>query len=182
MPWLIVIGKSDALKWILDKKCMAFRAHVKAEELNKGDRFAIYTSRGAYGNPTLDESQLLALGTIASPVRAITQDVAGETFAKSCAITIQDMLPLRHGVPFRVLIPQLKLIRSEREWPGVMHRTLVPIDEDDYATVAGAIRDAKRHQPGKTPPVARPQAESPSDVNVPNRQGPRRPRPRDNHP
>ena len=44
MTWLIVIGNVDSLKWILSEKRMGFRAHVRTDEIQESDRFAIYTS------------------------------------------------------------------------------------------------------------------------------------------
>src|SRR4051812_46290499 len=119
MPWLIVIGKSEALEWIIEHSRMAFRDAVRTDEIQPGDWFALYTSRGAYGNPTKDESQLIGRGRVTSRIRRGAVEFAGETFAKSCSVALDEILPLRNGIAFKPLIPQLKFVGgSERRWPG----------------------------------------------------------------
>jgi hypothetical protein len=140
MPWLIVVGNVKALQWILNEGSMGFRSHVRTEAMHVGDRFAIYTSKGAYGNPARDESQILALGHIASPVSTRSVRVGDEQFAKSCSISIDRALPLNKGVIFRNLVPEMDfLMRDFRRWPGAVHKTLVKVSTDDFARIESAF-------------------------------------------
>lgn len=146
--WLIIVGNTGALDWILDTNQMAFRSHVPTEALKKGDRFAIYTARGAYGNPAVDESQILALGRLASAVEDRSVAVAGETFPKVCGITIEKRLPTRGGLPFRGLVGKLALVPTERQWSAAVRRTVAPLSEEDFGLISEAFDHFRVQPPG----------------------------------
>lgn len=90
VPCIIVIGEKTALKWVLETQRMAFRDTARTAQVKSGDAIAIYTTtRGAFGNPTRSESQIVALGLgrFASDVQTRQAVVNGVTYAKSCALT-----------------------------------------------------------------------------------------------
>ena len=140
MPWLIVVGNVKSLQWILNEGRMGFRSHVRTDAMHVGDRFAIYTSKGAYGNSSRDESQIIALGHIESPVSTRSVQVGDEQFAKSCSISIDRVLPLNRGVIFRNLVPEMDfLMRDSRRWPGAVHKTLVKVSVSDFTRIESAF-------------------------------------------
>ncbi len=139
VPCIIVIGEKNAIEWVLKTQRMAFRDTARTTHVHSGDRIALYTTRGAYGNPTRDESQIIALGRFASDVQnkqAVVNDV---TYTKSCGLTITDQLEPRHGLAFRPLVAQLEFVRSKRGWATYMRRTLVPINDRDFTIIERAF-------------------------------------------
>lgn len=137
--WLIIVSNRTALEWILDTRRMAFRSHVNTDQLQKGDRFALYTSRGAYGNTSRDESQIIALGRLTSPVTEASVRVGDEAFTKSCAISVERALPLRAGLPFRTLVGQLSIAKTARQWPASVRRTVATLDDNDFRVIEAAF-------------------------------------------
>ncbi len=139
--WLIVIGDAKSLKWVIENGRMGFRSTVKAADIKQSDPFIIYTSRGAYGNPTKDESQIAAEGRFSTSVINEEVTIGDETFPKSCAVKFSVVLPPRKGVTFRPLVSQLDFVgRSERRWPSAVHRTLVPLTQSDFRLLSAAVR------------------------------------------
>lgn len=138
--WMFVFGDSRALQWVIDNKRMAFRQHVRTDEVSAGHRFVVYTSRGAYGNPTKDDAQVLGIGSITSAVGEGDVAIGNEVFSKSCKVEMEVVLPLRSGIKFRPLIPRLAFVKgSERRWPSAVHRTLVKLPPQDFDVIAAAI-------------------------------------------
>lgn len=138
--WLIIVNKVEALEWIFENGKMAFRDRVNTDDLRKGDRFAIYATKAAFGSRDRDESQIAALGHLTSDVMQGTAEIAGETFPKGCSVSIDLALPVRQGVVFRGFIGHLDLVPTARQWPGAVHRTLAPISESDYKVLTDAVR------------------------------------------
>jgi hypothetical protein len=147
--WLFVIGDGDSLRWVLGKRRMAFRAHVKTSHLSPGDATVIYATRGCWHNPTRDRAQILAIGSIASPIRNKPVGVAGETMPQYCDLVFDVVLPERGGVPFTGLVEQLSLTKGRANWGPLLHRTIVSIGDGDVAAIRGAV---ERVAQGQTPP------------------------------
>jgi hypothetical protein len=139
VAWLIVLSDARAASWVIENETMAFRASARAGRTMPGDHFAIYVSRSAHGNPTRDEAQIVAVGTVASKVRAERVDVAGRVFDSTCSLSIEASLPLRSGVPFRPLVERLTFIRLKDKWPAYVRRTIVEIPELDFSRIASAV-------------------------------------------
>lgn len=59
--WLF--AEVAALRWVAEQKRMAFptSAATKPKRIRKGDQAVLYTSRGAFHNPTRDEARLVGL-------------------------------------------------------------------------------------------------------------------------
>jgi hypothetical protein len=140
MPCIIVIGEKTALEWVMDNERMAFRNSSRTGPVHSGDPIAIYVTRGAFGNPTRDHSQIIGLGRFASDVQNRQETIGGVTYDKSCALTITDRLEPRQGLPFQPLVEQLGFIRSKRGWATYLRRTLVPISDDDFSTIEKAFK------------------------------------------
>jgi len=151
MPWLVILGEGTAVEWVLQYQRMAFRAHVRTAALSPGVPIALYVTRGAFHNPARDESQIAALGHIASEVRNEPIEVAGERYQSWCALTVEIALPLRRGLPFRPLVDQLTFIKKKRGWSMYLKRTLVEVSDDDFSIIKQAfIRhyDGMQRAPG----------------------------------
>lgn len=132
MTVIFVVGSRSALEYILDKQVMAFRSSVKTEVLSAGMRFAIYTTRGAYGNPSKDRSQVLAIGRLVSGVTDQPHSIGNELFPQSCQLRIEARLPWRNGLAFDPLVDELAFVGGRRRYASVFHRTIVKVPVADF--------------------------------------------------
>lgn len=140
VPWLIVLSDAVAATWVIENKTMAFRPTVPTHEIAVGDGFAIYISRSAHKDPKRDEAQIVATGTIASPVTDTKVQIARDTYSRTCGLRIEESLPLREGVSFRSLVGELSFIKQKEAWAAYVRRTIVRIPEEDLARITGAVR------------------------------------------
>ncbi len=139
MTWMIVLGDRDAISWVVASRRMAFREHVPTNELRVGDQVLLYSTRGAFKNPTRDEPQIFAAGFFASRVEHSRVAVAGETFTKWCRLEITHLLPPREGIGFRPFVPRLRFIKNKETWPAALRRTLIRLPERDFKVLARAL-------------------------------------------
>jgi hypothetical protein len=97
---------------------MAFRANVSTLALKPGAPIALYLTRGAFRNPTRDESRIVAVGRIASLMVDEAVEVAGQWYERWCSLEFDAMVPLRKALPFGSLVRQLSftLIRTPGEF------------------------------------------------------------------
>lgn len=132
MPWLFVLNDREAARWVVEEGRMAFREGVPAERLSPGDAFAVYLTAGALkGVP-----RIVAVGTVASPMRKGHMRVANRDFAKSCGLRIDaSTTPFEGGLPFKPLVERLRFIPHKHAWSSALYRTLVPIPDDDYELI-----------------------------------------------
>lgn len=138
--WLFVLGNNEAKDWVVANKTMAFRDHIRATRLVKGDRFVLYTTRGCYNNPTRDRAQVIGTGTITSDLRRDPVVVNGETFTQSVTLRF-DAEPLGRadGVDFVSLVPELGFIRKKKSWMAYVRKALVPLPDEDFERLAAAL-------------------------------------------
>jgi hypothetical protein len=140
---MIVLSDATAAAWVLENETMAFsRTSRSTELLAPGDRVAIYLSRGAHHNPSKNEAQILAVGTVASATQLKEVTVAGHTYSSVCSLSLDTSLPIRAGVSFVSLVPQLEFIRQKTSWGPYLRRTLVPITDADFARIRAAVTAA----------------------------------------
>ena len=142
--WLIVLGTTAALSWVESNARMAFRDHITAGRLRKGDRFALYVTRGAGNNPGRDCAQVLAVGSVTSDLDRRDLEVLGETYHQSVRLAFDAQpLPYRWGADFRLLVPQLEFITKKGQWFAYVRKSLVPIPARDLATIDAAVSAAR---------------------------------------
>lgn len=138
--WLFVVGERAALDWVLGKGRMAFRDHIRTGSLAAGDGFGLYVSRGAFHNPTRDEGQLLAVGTVSSKVLHSEVEVADETFRQWVRLQFASQpLPPREGAAFRPIVGSLDFIKKKEAWPAYLRKALVPVSDADLARMTQAV-------------------------------------------
>lgn len=141
MPWLIVIGDQEPLDWVLKNERMAFRDTVRTQDIEPGERFAIYVTRGAFRNPTRGFSQIVALGEFKGGIERKAATVAGESYARSARLSITATVKdVKDGLPFKPLVDKLAFIRVKSGWPTYVRRTLVSIPETDFKTIENAFK------------------------------------------
>ena len=123
---------------------MAFRDHIKAHHLRKGDQFALYVTRGAFHNPTRDRAQILGTGLLASGLSERDYEVAGEKFSQSVALawTAGPLKP-REGVEVQPLVPKLHFIKKKDAWFAYVRKSLVPIEDGDWELFSRVVEQHK---------------------------------------
>jgi len=134
--WLFVLGDEEALQAVLRRQLMAFRDHIGTGALDKGDKFAIYVTRGALHNPTRDRAQLIAAGTVESGVSRKPVKIANEEFNQSVKLSFSiGPFPLRQGIEFAPLVDDLDFIRKKKSWFAYVRKSLVRIPDEDFGLI-----------------------------------------------
>lgn len=141
--WLVVLAEAEGLSWVLEKSRMAWTeaSAGRVSRIQAGDRLVLYVARGAFHNPTRDESQLLGLARVASPVRRLRRPVelAGRRFVCSCDLRFELVLPKRAGVPVRRLVDRLSFVKRKDVWGQYFRSGLVQVPPHDLDLMAAAI-------------------------------------------
>jgi hypothetical protein len=141
--WLVVLAEAEGLRWVLEHSRMAWTeaSARRASRIRPGDRMVLYVARGAFHNPTRDESQLLGLAKVASPVRRFRRPVelAGRRFVCGCDLRLELVLPGRHGVPVRPLVERLSFVKRKEVWGQYFRSGLVQVPTQDLHVMATAI-------------------------------------------
>jgi hypothetical protein len=142
--WVSVLGEAEGLRWVLKNSRMAFTEAMadRAQGISEGDGLVLYAGRGAFHNPTRDESQLVGVARVTSPSRRLRQpiEIAGRGFVVVCDLDIEESLPERSGVPIKPLVSRLKLVKRPEVWGQYFRKGLVEIGQRDFQLLARAVR------------------------------------------
>jgi hypothetical protein len=137
--YLLVIGEREALAWILANQQMAFpdfrRREVKL--LAPGDALLIYTTRGCFRNPTIDQGRVIGEALVAGPVRALDEPLVlnERSFPVGCPLSIQSLTPLRDGVELRDMVGSLESLPDTPQWGWRLRRPLLSLPRKDAAAI-----------------------------------------------
>lgn len=139
--FILVISDRDALGWILSQQRMAFapsRYHL-VEALTVGDRLALYTTRGCFNSPTRDRGRVIGTATVTSPLSTMDSPVTfgGREFNKDCTLHIDRLAAVDQGPELASLVTMLHTFPEA--WRIYIRRTLVPLDERDFATLENVL-------------------------------------------
>lgn len=141
--FLLVLADREAIWWVVSNGKMAFpsRRERDASMLGVNDRLLMYSTRGAWRNPTRDRGRVFGLARVASRPETLDSVVmVGErAFASGCALHIDGLSPYPHGVDFGSLVPLLHAFPKKHGWAGYLRRPLVALDEHDYSLIKGAL-------------------------------------------
>jgi hypothetical protein len=147
--WVVVLGERGGVAWVLNESRMAWTeaSSRRADRIQVSDMCALYITRGAYHNPTRDEGQLIAVGTMSSPPSRLARPVviAGKTFVTACDLQITTRLPEREGVSVRPLVGQLSFVRRKDVWGQYFRSGLIEVSSEDFEVMAHAVRAAARN-------------------------------------
>lgn len=144
MDWLVILAQEKAIQWVLNNQRLAFKESVRTHLLSPGDRIALYTTRAAFGNPSTDLSQIVAIGRITSEVHSSAVQIGSARYSKICSIAIDAQLRPRRGLPFKPLIPRLSFIQQKHAWSAYLQRALVPLPSEDFELISQSLRHAGR--------------------------------------
>jgi hypothetical protein len=145
MPsYLLVIGDREALGWILSTGRMAFPSARRAEvaALQQGHELFLYTTRGAFKNPTRDRGRGIGTAQVTSPVRRLEEPVRfGEReYPIGCDLAIGPLAPFGSGLELAPLVPSLSAFDGVRDaWSTRLRRPLVRLSADDAAVLRNGI-------------------------------------------
>lgn len=135
--YLLVLGERRALAWVLEEQKMAFASRWTrgARQLEPGDELILYATRGCFGNPTRDQSQVIGTAVVTSPVARLRRpiEIADRSLPQACKLRIEGVVPLLDGVDFVPLLPRLKSLHKDRSWAGQLRRPVVPLVQADAA-------------------------------------------------
>lgn len=123
------------MEWVITHGLMAVGARVRSLP-EPDDRLVLYTSRGAFHNPTRDRAQVIGLGIATSEPRNRQVVVAGRRYERSFGLEIARISEPRQGLDFASLVPRLDFITKKSSWGGALRRPVVRISEKDYTTIA----------------------------------------------
>jgi hypothetical protein len=145
--WLLVFGEVEGFRWVLDREQMAWSRGLcpRARAIRRGDELVLYMARGAFHNPTRDQSTLVGIAKATSEVRRLRRPVtiAGREFMCGCDLTFEVVLPERQGIPFRPLVPRLGFIRRKAAWGQYFRAGLIRLPAPDLRTLHRAIQDVQ---------------------------------------
>lgn len=142
--YLLVIGEREALRWILSTERMAFpeRRRHDARRLCPGDGLLLYTTRGAFHNPTRDRGRVIGEARVASPALGLDSPivVAGREFTTACDIEVLSLAPVLHGVELAPLVTDMKAFPDPATWSVRLRRPLVPLPAADANRLRRELR------------------------------------------
>lgn len=127
------------MEWVIEHGRMAVGPRVKSLP-GPGERVVLYTSRGAFHNPTRDRAQVIGLGITTDEPAQRRLVIAGTPYARSFGVDIEVLAEPRHGLDFASLVPRLDFITKKKSWGGALRRPVVRISDRDYRTIETAFR------------------------------------------
>lgn len=153
--YLLVVGDREALGWILTESRTAFPSAGRSEvsALSSGDALFLYTTRGAFKNPTRDRGRVIGGAQVTTPVVRLDTPVRfGEReFPVGCDLALQSLAPLGEGVELAPLVGALETFRSAGSaWSVRLRRPLVRLSDDDETLLTKALARVAVAQPDPT--------------------------------
>src|SRR4051794_4998457 len=133
--YLLILGEREAIAWVLREQRMAFPSTPRAEvaALAVGDRLLLYTTRGAWNNPTRDRGRVIGTGTVTSPVRVLDEpvEISGRRFSSGCELEIDGLVRYPGGVELQPLVANLDAFPKPEAWSIYLRRALLGLSESD---------------------------------------------------
>lgn len=143
--YLLILGDREAIAWVLREQRMAFPATSRAEvdRLAIGDELLIYTTRGAFRNPTRDRGRVIGTATVASSIEPLDTPVefGGRVFPRGCAITVESLTPWGEGVELRPLVDRLHAFPNPRAWSIRLRRPLLQLPSGDASLIRRSLQE-----------------------------------------
>lgn len=141
--YLLVLGERQAIAWVLREQRMAFPAsRDPSQTLNPGDELYLYTTRGAYKNPTRDRGRVIGRALVTGRVVPLDPpvEIAGRTFPVGCGLCVEELVPWGAGVELGPMAGRLAVFPKPDAWSAYLRRTLVPLPGADARTIRDLLR------------------------------------------
>jgi hypothetical protein len=133
--YLLILGEREAILWVLREQRMAFPSTPRAEvaALATGDRLLLYTTRGAWGNPTRDRGRIVGTATVTSAVQMLDEpvEISGRRFSSGCELSIDGLVPYPGGVELHPLVADLAAFPKPESWSVYLRRALLGLPAPD---------------------------------------------------
>lgn len=147
--YLLVIGDREALGWILTASRTAFPSPSRSEvrSLQKGDELFLYTTRGAFKNPTRDRGRIIGTARVDSEVKRLERSVSfgDRDFPVGCELEIGPLVRLGEGVELGPLVPRLESFAGPGHgWSFRLRRPLVRLTDSDATLLHRELVKMKR--------------------------------------
>ena len=144
--YLLIIGERVALHWVVHASRVAFPPGrtSQARVLDAGDVLFLYTTRGAFHNPTRDRGRISGRVVVLEPpqVFADIMELAGLRFASGCRIHIDRLAPYRGGAELVQLVHRMPATFGTGDgWRARLRATLLPIAEADTPILEAAVSE-----------------------------------------
>jgi hypothetical protein len=144
--YLLILGEAEALVWVLEENRMAFAPHRRTEAavLRRGDVLFLYSTRGAFHNPSRDRGRVIGRAEVRGPLVELDPPMAlgGRVFTSACDLGLLELAPFGLGVELSPLVPRLDAFPDPASWSARMRRPLVAISQNDAGLLGRAL--AKR--------------------------------------
>jgi hypothetical protein len=138
--YLVVLGDSRALHWVLSTRQMAFpdKRGREARLVRAEDRLLLYTTRGCFGNPTRDMGRIIAPATAASGAQHDEDPVRfGErSFPWRFGLHLDRLTPFRSGVVLADHVERLHAFPKKSAWSVYLRRPVLVLDDHDFALLS----------------------------------------------
>lgn len=142
--YLLVLGDREAIAWVLREQRMAFPSTPRAEvrALAQGDRLYLYSTRGAWHNPTRDRGRVIGTASVASPVQKLDEPVkvAGRSFHSGCSLSVDGLVPYQQGVELQPLVRKLQAFAKPEAWSIYLRRALLLLPPADARLLDRALK------------------------------------------
>jgi hypothetical protein len=137
--YLLILGDRQAIAWVLREQRMAFPATSRSEvaALRPGDELLIYTTRGAYRNPTRDRGRVIGRAVVTSQPRPLDEPVviAGRSFPTGCDLRLDTLADWGTGVNLKSLVSELSVFPNPAAWSIMLRRPLLRLPAEDAAKI-----------------------------------------------
>jgi hypothetical protein len=141
--YLLVLADREAIAWVLREQRMAFPSTPRAEvrTLTADDRLYLYTTRGAWRNPTRDRGRIIGVAEVLDAVRAFDApvEIAGRSFMSGCRLAIGGVVPYPGGVELQPLVSRLSAFPNPHAWSVYLRRPLVALSGADVEVIDSQI-------------------------------------------
>ncbi|WP_036323531.1 hypothetical protein [Microbispora sp. ATCC PTA-5024] len=135
--YLLILGDRQAIAWVLREQRMAFPPTSRSEiaQVRPGDELLIYTTRGAYRNPTRDRGRVIGRAVVTSDVRPLDEPVriAGREYPTGCNLRVDQLVPWGSGVELQPLVARLDAFPNPAAWSIMLRRALLRLSAKDAA-------------------------------------------------
>jgi len=142
--YLLVLSERKAVYWVLSQSRTAFVAgrESQASRLEVGDVLLLYTTRGAWHNPTRDRGQIIGEATVTGPPERFAHpiQVAGREFSLGLCLDVDAVTPCRQGVDLAALVPQLSMFPNPNTWSVRLRTSLLHVPPADHRLIRKRLR------------------------------------------
>ncbi len=142
---LLILGDRDAIAWVVSRKQMAFtsdRARAASAAITAGDELFLYSTRGAFHNPTRDRSRVFGRAVARSAVEQLANPVflLGRKFTHGFLFALEALAPPRLGVDISELIPHLSTFPNKTGWAMSLRRPLLTLTPEDARLIRQRLK------------------------------------------